>query len=180
MSAIPSGAAAPLATLWYQRSSQVLGGAAASVSFTGLSDKLYRVSGVLLHTAAGILTAVRVNNDSGNNYAGTIIYGQPTNVQGGSALTAVDRWYPQTSSNTNDAADNPLAFQHIFAKPMTTQRGRGLGMVTMQDASGVTGPWPFSGMMKWGNTADLITRIDIIAGSSTYKASSHVTVEGML
>lgn len=178
MSAIPAATTPVVATLWTRRASQVLGAPAATVTFSGLFDNAYRVSGIYAPTGSAGSINVLLNNDTdaalhyvsstGKSYAGAAAGYRATQAS----------WYIAEIGYATQA-DLPGNFMAIFQKPLAAEHGHGVGSVAMSLSSANTnqyGGW-FGG--RWLNTADLITRLDIVVASTTFKAGSAFTVEGM-
>jgi hypothetical protein len=157
---------------WTEIETQTLTTTAASVVFsTGLSGyKFFRLTIYIVNDANSKDVLLRLNNDSGTNYAyqtilgngGTIIGGRATG-QTSSSLTILDLGVSQAGS-----------VSVLIAKPAAGVKAQVLSQ------SGVnTSPSLLLAGDEWDNTADLISRIDVIASSNNFAAGTSILLEGL-
>ena len=170
----PAGVTA-VQQLWTQRASQVLSGAAASVTFSGLTDSAYRLTCNYSLTAA-VNPRLTLNNDTGANYSEQQAYANA------GSITAVrntgQAFIPLVVTGVSNQ-DLAHGVTIVVQKPIAGQHGHVLITTAANRAAGTN---QISEMVAaiWGNTADKATRIDLVLSSSTYKSGSTFTVEGIV
>jgi len=157
---------------WQLIESTTLASPAASVSFsTGLSGyKFFRLTYYAIHTASSLLY-VRLNNDSGSNYSAQQIAGDSTSVFG-ARVTSQAQWAPYSVSAIGGKMTGVLN----IAKPaagvkaqLVTQQSANLAAAIKVDLTGG----------EWNNTADLISRIDLLPSSGNFDTGSSFLLEGL-
>lgn len=174
MGSIPLPVAPTVTTMWTQRATSVLGAPSATVTFSGLTDRQYRLTANFAPTAA--LTArIRANNDSGTNYEQQWLYafaGSNT----GARTTGNTYW--QDGNAATIAADLASGLQYIIQKGLAAQHAHIVSASTRHTTAG-NNQDAVMGSGRWTNTANLITRIDVLTSTSTFKTGSVFTVEGI-
>jgi hypothetical protein len=145
------------------------GGALSSFSFSGISSafRMFRLSYYLTHVGGSTSSRIRLNNDSGTNYAFQLVSGDGATVTG-------QRQASITSFPGSLEAAIPALGQWIIAKPSTGVEGYMTGNVAYHNPTTVrTGNIAGS----WNNTASLINRIDVVILNGT--AYGVVALEGV-
>lgn len=174
MGSIPLPVAPPITTLWSQRATSVLGAPSAQVTFSGLTDRAYRLTGNYSPTAA-LLARVRCNNDSGANYDQQWAYGFATL---NTAARSTGNTYWQAGNAATVAADLAAGMQYVIQKPLAAQHAHLVTVDPRHTTAGNNEDAAFGGG-RWTNTASLITRLDVLTSASTFKTGSVFTVEGI-
>lgn len=177
MSAIPTALPVNVVTLWNRRASTVLAAPSASVSFTGLSDKVYRVSGSMIPSAASIITQLRLNNDGTTNVTGMMVAMLGASWSAPAQTTPAMHLVPTGSGPA--AADYPMTFSAIIQKPAFSQEALGTYMLAAMGNTGANQQFIEGGWL-WPDLNSYITRIDVFTNAINAKVGSHFTVEGML
>lgn len=175
MSAIPAAVTPAVPVMWTQRSSQILGAPAATVTFSGLSDIAYRVTSQYAPTGA-LETYLRLNNDSVGSYWAAFC-----DVANGVQLASrsSNTFMGLTSLSAGIyATDYPGHSQIVIQKPSAAQYAEVTGVADIANNTTGTLVGGFMGG-HWLNTSDLITRIDLITSANSFKANSTFTVEGI-
>lgn len=174
MGSIPLPVAPPVTTMWTQRASSVLGAPSAQVTFSGLSDRAYRLTANYAPTAA--LTArVTCNNDSGANYGQQWVYAF---AAANTAARTSGNGYWQAGNAATVAADLAAGMQYVIQKPLAAQHAHMVSIDPRHTTAGNNQDAAF-GSGRWANTANLITRVDVLTSTSTFKTGSVFTVEGI-
>ena len=161
---------------WTVIDSETLAAPASSISFTGI-DTTYKMFRVTLYSikdgTAGALQ-LRLNNDSGNNYIYQDLTGDSTTVNGARA-TAQAQFVLTTGETMDDATAG--TFEIVIGKQLAGQRAmllsKGAYYHTTTPAlnyEAVSG--------RWSNTADLISRIDLIASAGNFDTGTVAVLEG--
>ena len=172
MAAGAGGAAAA----WAVIDSTTLGSASASISFaTGLSGyKLFRVTAYFVKDATNGSVRVRLNNDSGTNYDVQRLYGSSTTVGAG-------RSTGQTGILLNGGgvpqASQTATAEVIVAKQVAGSASMVLGRLVYQASGPVL--MEENTASRWNNTADLISRIDLIATTGNFDTGTVAVLEGV-
>ena len=156
---------------WTEIESTTLASAAASVSFTtGLSGyKFFRLTIYIVNDANSKQVYLRFNNDSGSNYTWQRITGSSTSVTGNRATGEAQIAIQQTM-----AASQSNSYQCLISKPAAGVKAQ----VTVQ-AGQDTSPVLILVGGEWDNTADLISRIDVLASSNNFAAGTSLLLEGL-
>jgi len=158
---------------WTEIETQTLTTTAASVVFsTGLTGyKFFRLTGYWVSDASAGAVDIRLNNDSGANYAYQRIQAASTTVSGSRATG-------QTAQRLTPAFPDGSSFNSfsaLIAKPaagVKAQATAHVGFTQTSVAMELEGA-------EWNNTADLITRIDVIALSNNFAAGTSILLEGL-
>ncbi len=172
MSDWPSDAAGA-AEAWTHIDTQVLGGAAAAITFSGIAAAAaprLRVYAYIIQSGASDSTLLRLNNDGGANYRWQYI-------RADGAVPIVFRAAAQTEITISlelplSANDPSLMIVEVF-KPVAGEVAR----VTVRSAvtnTTIKGG-PTSG--EWTNTGALINRLDVFTASN-FAAGTRVVLEG--
>ena len=161
---------------WNVIDSETLAAPAASISFTGI-DTTYKMFRVTLYSikdgTAGALQ-LRLNNDSGNNYAYQDITGDDTTVNGARA-TGQAQFVLTTGETMDDATAG--TFEIVIGK---TVAGSAAMLLSKGAYYHTTTPAlnyeSIAGI--WSNTADLISRIDLIVSAGNFASGTVCVLEG--
>lgn len=161
---------------WEEIETVTLGSAAASVSFTtGLTAyKFFRLTVFIKNDANAKTASIRLNNDGGTTYARQYLAAQSTTVLGA-------RSTGQTSALLNVVggdidANSYLSASVLIAKPSASVKGQ-LTIHSGYDPAALMTMELWG--VEWNNTADLISRIDVIASSNNFAAGTSVLLEGL-
>ena len=166
---------------WTEIESTTLASPAASVSFTtGLGGyAFFRLTVFALKSSGTATVIVRLNNDSGTNYAFQQIAANSTTITGARSTT-------QSSVGLTDSAGwdtsqgTTAMFTALIAKPSATVKAQAIGMSNYPAGT----PGNTSGELnliggEWANTADAISRIDVLNGSGDFAIGSTFLLEGL-
>ena len=168
MAAGAGGAAAA----WDVIDSTTLGSAAASISFaTGLSGyKLFRVTAYMIKDGTGGNAQLRLNNDSGANYDDQRVQGFVTSTPSGRATSQTYVLLAQLDASTAGTIEIIIGKQLAGAT----------GMILSESTQLVSGYFVTRYVAgRWVNTADLISRIDLISSGGNFAAGTVVVLEGV-
>lgn len=154
--------------------SSVLAAAAASVSFqfppvyrAVLIDAAY----IKFVTASGSIY-LRCNGDSGANYAQQKITANGATVAG-ARLTAQAQI---NISNDNIGAGDDSVSSILVVKSTAAAKAQ---MTWIEDhEAGAPAPYLVLGGGEWGNTADLLSRIDLLASANSFAINTAITLWG--
>lgn len=160
---------------WEHIDTQVLSAAAAAITFSGI-DTTYRRFRVLcaqLKDASGAASAVttRLNNDSGSNYAYQRLSGDGATAAA-ARTSGTTAWSTDVTTDDNDSG---LLVWEI-TKPAAGMTGSAVGRLAFY----LTGVGILLALLagEWNNTADLISRIDLMMGSGQFNTGTRVTLGG--
>ena len=159
---------------WEWIDTQVLGGDAASVSFTPLSDEYRRwiVSVYIVNDANAKGVNLRFNGDSGTNYAYQDLSATSTTV----AVSRITGFSAIQSGAGSIAASSVGQIVYVISKPAAGVVARvtaGLSKDIVTDGIALNA---IGG--EWTNVAALITRIDVLAVSNNFAAGTRVVLFG--
>lgn len=162
---------------WTEIESTTLGSAASSISFTtGLADyKFFRLTAYIQNDANAKQVYVRFNNDSGSNYSYQNIRGTGTTVDGARA-TGQAQILPAPTSNL--AASEQASYSLIIAKPAAGVKAQVVSRAGNNAGVGANVILELVGG-EWNNTADAISRIDVLASSNNFAAGTSILLEGL-
>lgn len=157
---------------WNLIDTQVLSTTAASVSFQGIPSwyRAFRLTIYVVNDTNAKNVQIRLNNDSGNNYTYQYVAGNGATVNG--ALTSSQAQFLLTLPTTIDASGF-AKFDVSIAKPLAATPAFVSWFSNVRAASTIA-----SVGGSWNNTADLISRIDVIAGADNFAAGTTVMLEG--
>lgn len=161
---------------WEHIDTQVLAGAAASVSFTPLSDE-YRRWMLCVYAVMSVVDdaiAIRINNDSGGNYSTQELKAVSTVVSG-------SRDAARASILVNQNIESALVGQAmlIISKPTAGVVGRGTLQVSQMDNAATPAITLLTYAVEWTNTADLINRLDVLTNAgNNFAAGTRVVLFG--
>ena len=156
--------------VWQHVETQVLASPAASVSFTGLvPSPFFRLTAYIQNDANVKAVFIRFNNDSAGNYVRQQISASSTSVAG-TRDTAQTQIQPDLSPAL--AASQASSFGFIFAKPSAGVKAQAVGQMGFNASPvlALTGG-------EWNNTADLISRIDVLASSNNFAAGTSIRLD---
>lgn len=172
MAAGAGGAAAP----WDVIDSTTLGSAAASISFaTGLSGyKLFRVTAYIVKDGSNGLGVLRFNNDSGANYSYQRLLGAGTGVlaQRSTGQTSYD-----FAAGAGLKSNDPSTLSAVIAKQVTGSPAMVLSDCVIDEDGTALYNVNVAGI--WSNTADLISRIDLVSSSGNFDTGTVAVLEGV-
>lgn len=159
--------------VWQHVQTQVLGAAAASVSFTGLAgDAFYMLTTFTAKDSAtnNPAFAIRVNNDSGANYA-TSRFQQNGGTRSGSAVASQTSWATVSTLGATGIG----GVITIISKPAAGVRGQMHQMANVDAASlAMLSEHDFG---DWNNTSATISRIDVLVASDQFAAGTSVRLD---
>jgi len=162
---------------WDVIDSTTLGSAAASVSFASIDSKykLFRVTAYIVKDATASTVAMRLNGDTGSNYDRQHLIGNSTTVSA-SRGTGQDRMYLATNTL---AASSVATFSITIGKQIAGSAAMALADSVLFAAPGISALLEERAAFRWSNTADLISRIDLISSSGNFAAGTVVVLEGV-
>jgi len=159
------------AGIWWQEIGRTtLASAGDTITVSGLPARKYLMIIVAAQNTGGTInTAVRFNNDSGSNYARRI------SVSGGSDTTNASQ--SSLSMSSTDASPRMLVI--YIVNIATNEKIIETQSVEQNTAGAGNVPTRIEGVGKWANTADQITRVDVInSGTGDYATGSEIVVLG--
>ena len=158
---------------WDVIDSETLAAPASSISFTGIDTtyKMFRVTAYVIKDATAGGVFMRLNNDSGANYDWQRLYGSATVA--GSRSTGQAQW--ETSYSYPLSAGDTLTITATIGKQLAGSPA--MGIIESAGARTDIERASFAGI--WSNTADLISRIDLIASAGNFAAGSVVVLEAV-
>ena len=151
----------------------VLAAAAASISFQFPS--VYRavlVEAYIKRDANAGAVWMRLNGDSGNNYSYQYISATSTTVAGARA-TAQAQWLLDVTSTID--ANSYQSFSALVMKTTAAAKAQ-LVDVSSYDPAASIGLELTGG--EWGNTADLMSRLDVLSASNNFAAGTSISLWG--
>lgn len=156
---------------WTVLGSQVLESAAASVSFPGISTtyRMFRVTAYIVKDGTNGQVRLRLNADSGSNYDDQLLRGDNTTVSASRTTSAT-----QLTTGNTITASNVAAIEIVIAKQLAASTAMMLSRMFMGSAQILD-----SKAGRWNNTADLISRIDLLSSSGNFAAGTTVVLEAM-
>ena len=158
---------------WEELGRTTLSSAGDTITISSIPARKYlRIMFTVSPTGGTISFGIRYNNDSGNNYA------QRNSINGAADTTAFSQNTmgagigPVTPSNTIGILDgiNIGSLEKVFS--FSLYRGGGASAGNAPDRS--------EGVVKWSDTSNQITRVDLIntSGTGDFAAGSEVVVLG--
>lgn len=160
---------------WTVIDSETLAAPASSISFTGIDTtyKMFRITAYIVKDGTDGLVQLRMNNDSGANYDAQRLRGDSTTVDAARATG-------DTSINCNRNGESGLSqtLEIVVAKQVAGSPAMVLWDQVMLDNAGTPAMNKFNIAGRWNNTADLISRIDLIASAGNFAAGTVVVLEG--
>jgi len=158
---------------------EVLAAPAASMSVS--VDTAYRMFRV---TVYGINTTrqnmqLRLNGDTGANYAKQTVSASSTSVQG-ERTTGATGIFPYPEASYAIGLDEPFLFTFEISKPLTSTPARIVSSGSWMDEPGGTPPAVVhyaSTVAEWNNTADLISSISLTIGIN-FAIGTRIVIEG--
>lgn len=160
---------------WVRIDSTTLESAAASVTFSsGLSGyKFFRLTAYVANDGSGKNIGLRLNGDSGSNYALQRITANSTTVAGARQTSMA---HIEMYTGNQVAASNYASYSVLIAKPSASVPAQ---VVSAQGSNAL----PDLGLVggQWGNTAASITSIEVMVsgGSGNFAAGSSFLLEGL-
>jgi hypothetical protein len=156
---------------WKEVGRTTLGSAGDTISVSSLADKRYYMFlNDLTATGGTIAATLRLNNDSGTNYA------RRRSINGGS-----DNAYPNDTIMTlNGNTDTNPRFDVGYLANLSSKEKLNITHGVYQNSSGAgTAPTRTEIVNKWENTSDAINRVDVInTGAGDFNTNSEVVVLG--
>lgn len=155
----------------------VLDSAAASITFnTGLTDYTqFRLTLYVIKDGTASAVGIRLNGDTGSNYARQRITADSTTAAG-------NRTTGQTSAFLLEGfgvAPNGTALMTAeIAKPLTTTPARFTGQASAFGDLATDAVVYMANTQEWNNTADLISSISILSSSGDFAAGTRAVLEG--
>lgn len=164
----------PLA--WEHIDTQVLSGAAASVSFASISSvyKAFRLTAHMKNDASAASLQLRLNNDSGSNYDYQNLRVSTGAVAGAALQQAVS---VQVVTSASLAANLWAHMTFLITKEAAADQAKVYAAGTVDTAANT--PETHSSSGNWRNVADLINRIDILKSAGNFAVGSRFTLEGL-
>lgn len=156
---------------WQEIGRSTLTGAADTITVSALPARRYlKILVFALDTGGTITPTIRFNNDSGSNYA------TRRSGNGGADSTAVS----QTSIGIADSTVACPYYVVIEMMNYATDEKVGIAHSAEANTAGAgTAPQRRESIIKWANTADAISRVDIInGGAGDFATGSEVVVLG--
>lgn len=156
---------------WEELGRTTLGSAGDTISVTGLGARKYvAITANLTATGGNINALVRFNNDSGNNYARRV------SDNGAADATATSA----SSIGCIDAvADGPVNVWMYFVNVAAQEKIAYFQGHRRGTAGAGNAPARRDGLGKWANTADQVTRVDLVNDSTgDFAIGSSVVVRG--
>ena len=158
---------------WDVIDSSTLASPAASVSFTGIDSKykLFRVTAYIVNDGSAKNVLLRLNNDSGSNYSEQRLLGSSTSVVAirNASQTSIPATYTQLAASESATIEIVIGKQLASAAAMALiSTVRGGASISKDNIAGI-----------WANTADLISRIDLVASVGNFAAGTVVVLEGV-
>jgi hypothetical protein len=159
---------------WEHIDTQTLTGTAASVSFQSISTayRAFRLTAYIENDANAKRVYLRLNNDSGSNY--DYQYHRATGATNDSSVATGQAQID--CAGLDMAASESGLLSILIVKPSAAQEA--LVQLTFTLLSGATAPSVYQTVGTWQNVADLISRIDLLANTNNFAASTRVTLEG--
>jgi len=167
---------------WTEIGSTTLGSAAASISINVPTPyDFYRVTMFGIRTLSGINTiiGIRLNGDSGANYAFQQVAANSTTITGARSTSQTS--VGLTDSNGWDASQGLTAmFTALIAKPAAGVKAQTIGQSNYPagNPANTTGELNLIGG-EWNNTADEVTSVAVVSSSGNFAAGTTVLLEGM-
>ena len=161
---------------WTVIGSTTLASPASSISFaTGLSGyTMFRITAYIVKDGTLGAIQMRINNDSGANYDDQTLSGNSTAV-GAARQTGQTQWpFPQSAV----AASTNATLEVTISKSVSTSPALAVASFTfIPNGESSVGEGRSAG--RWNNTADLISRIDLISSSGNFAAGTVALLEGV-
>jgi hypothetical protein len=160
---------ATAASAWTVIDSETLAAPASSISFTGIDTtyKMFRVTAYLIQDGSAGRPLLRLNNDSGTNYDWQRVSASDTTVSA-SRVTGDTSIDIGGDSNANQVMTHTITIAKQLA---------GSPAMVVGDRYNDAGIWLRHHGARWNNTADLISRIDLIASAGNFAAGTVVVLE---
>lgn len=153
---------------WEELGRTTLGSAGDTITVSSLPSRKYLLVLVDVINSGSINMQLRLNGDSGNNYA------YRTSLNGGADGTATSQSEGQLVGSNSDSM---TAFIHITN--VATKRKMAIGHTVGGVDSAGTAPHRAESQVKWNNTTDSISSVSIVNTSTgDYAIGSEVVVLG--
>lgn len=151
---------------WEELDRETLSGTSSTISFTGLAERRYLKIICNVVKTATLVSSVRFNNDSGNNYA------IRRELDGAADNTTTSTSSIEVSPNYANQANTIIQINNYGAEKLV------IADCTANDATGAaTAPHKARYAGKYVS-ATAITRIDFIVSTSTYAAGTEIVILG--
>lgn len=153
---------------WEELGRTVLGSNGDTLSIQGLEAKKHVRLLISVVNSGGLNLILRLNNDSGNNYAQTLSVGYASGVTA-TSQSSLNGWI-----NGSNSGFIVVDIINIAANAKAL-----LFRETGMDAGAGTAPFSVTLNGKWSNTSDQITRVDVLnTGAGDIAAGSEIVVLG--
>lgn len=161
---------------WEVIDTQQLSTTATSVSFQSIPTtfRAFRLTIYVQNDANGKDVYLRLNNDSGNNYDWNLLDADGASVASTETQNTAQILFGGGSADV--PANGAWSGQIVISKPLATTWALTSGTGSYMDVSPNMHSQVTGG--RWENTADLISRIDVIASSNNFAAGTTVMLEG--
>lgn len=159
---------------WTLIESQTLGSAASSVTFSsGLSSyKFFRLSGYVVNDTSAKTASLRLNGDSGANYARQSVSAISTTVAG-----ARETGQPSIGLGYGSiAASGAATIAAIIAKPSSATKAQVVEEMGYEFSSGVA--LVLNGG-EWNDTSNLISSIALAPSAGSFATGTSFLLEGL-
>jgi hypothetical protein len=153
---------------------QILGSAATSITFSGLSSYqgIYRhlqIRGVAAQTIVDNGVAVRVNGDGGSNYAQHFLYGQGSSVASGAGTSRAQMALAYNQDSNGSLEPSVFVFDLLDAFGNKNKTFRSLSGVAAGSSKNII--WLGSGL--WNSTATLTSvSVSAISGTNSWQTGN--------
>ena len=153
-----------------------LSAAASSVAFHfSPMYRLFICETYIVNDASDKDVSITLNGDTGANYDYQYITGSGT-AKSAARVTGTAAWLTTTDNDLDATQDYQSTF--IVAKSVAGEEAQLLHQVSYQIVGDLIMLELLAG--QWSNTADLITRLDIVASSNNFAAGSAFALYGII
>ena len=155
---------------WVELARTTLGGTSSNIAVSSLADKRYYMVLQSLIPTGSLDASMRINNDSGSNYA-----------MRDSRNGVADNLSPSTTSHNLSPGHSPSQpFFHLsyHSNLSANEKLHSIHSVYEETAGAGTAPRRLEVAGKWANTSVPISQFNAIAGTSTYASGSEMVVLG--
>lgn len=154
---------------WEELGRTTLSGAADTISVTSIPARKYIKVMFYAINSGQISDQLRFNNDTGTNYS------RRTSANGGADGTGTG----STATGTTSAVSTPAYYEYNIINVATQEKLIWGFRIDLGASGSGTAPGRIELGGKWSNTADQITRVDLVnGGTGDYASGSEVIVLG--
>jgi hypothetical protein len=160
---------------WQEIARTTLGVAGDTISVTGIPARKYlKIITYTLATGGTLIHGLRFNNDSAANYS------ERYSSSGAADTTAVSQTSLLFRAATIPTGGNGIASVELINVATIEKNGWWSSGGTITSTGAATAPARVEGAIKWANTADQISRVDLInlTGTGDFAIGSEVIVLG--